>query len=38
MLKTVTRGMKRATGKSKLSQLKRIKKQLIKKYKDLGEV
>ena len=37
MLETVDRGIERAMSKSKLSQLKRIKKQLIKKYKDLGE-
>ena len=33
MLETVDR----STRKSKLSQLKRIKKQLVKKYEDLGE-
>ena len=37
MLESVDRGIKRAASKSKLSQLKRIKKQLIKKYEDLGE-
>ena len=31
MLETIDRGIKRATTKLKLSQLKRIKKQLIKK-------
>ena len=34
---TIDRGVKRATSKPKLSQLKRIKKQLIKKSEDLGE-
>ena len=37
MLETVDRAIKRPTSKSKLSQLKRIKKQLVKKYKNLGE-
>ena len=37
MLETVDRAIKRSTSKLKLSQLKRIKKQLAKKYKDLGE-
>ena len=37
MLETIHRGIKRAMGKSKLSQLKPIKKRLIKKYEDLGE-
>ena len=37
MLESVDRGIKRAVSKSKLSQLKRIKKELIKKYEDLGE-
>ena len=37
MLETVNRAMKTSTSKSKLSQLKRIKKQLVKKYEDLGE-
>ena len=37
MLETVDRAIKRSTSKLKLSQLKRIKKQLVKKYKDLGE-
>ena len=37
MLETVDRAIKRSTRKSKLSQLKRIKKQLVKKYEDLGE-
>ena len=37
MLESVDRGIKRVASKSKLSQLKRIKKQLIKKYEDLGE-
>ena len=34
---TIDRGVKRATSKPKLSQLKRIKEQLIKKLEDLGE-
>ena len=33
MLETVDRAVQRSTSKSKLSQLKRIKKQLVKKYK-----
>ena len=37
MLETVDRAMKRSTRKSKLSQLNRIKKQLVKKYEGLGE-
>ena len=37
MLETVNRAIKRSTSKSKLSQLKQIKKQLVKKYEDLGE-
>ena len=37
ILETIDRGIKRATSKPKLSQLKRIKKQLIKKFEDLGE-
>ena len=37
MLETVDKGIKRATSKSKLSELKRIEKQLIKQYEDLGE-
>ena len=37
MLETVDRTIKRSTSKSKLSQLQRIKKQLVKKYGDLGE-
>ena len=37
MLETVDRGIKRAMSKSKLSELKRIRKQLIKIYEDLGE-
>ena len=37
MLEAVDRAIKTSTGKSKLSQLKRIKKQLVKKYEDLGE-
>ena len=37
MLETVDRAIKTSTSKSKLSQLKRIKKQLVKKYEDLGE-
>ena len=37
MLETVDRAIKRPTSKSKLSQLKQIKKQLVKKYEDLGE-
>ena len=37
MLETVDRAIKRSTSKSKLSQLKRIKKQLVKRYKDSGE-
>ena len=37
MLETVDRGIKRTTSKSKLSQLKRIKKPSIKKYELLGE-
>ena len=37
MLETVDRAIKRSTSKSKLSQLKRTKKQLVKKCKDLGE-
>ena len=37
MLETVNRVIKRSTSKSKLSQLKWIKKQLVKKYEDLGE-
>ena len=37
MLETVDRAIKRSTSKSKLSQLKRIKEQLVKKYEDLGE-
>ena len=36
MLETVDKGIKKATSKSKLSQLKRIKKQLTKKYEGLG--
>ena len=37
MLETADRAIKRLTNKSKLSQLKQIKRQLVKKYKDLGE-
>ena len=37
MLETINRAIKRPTSKSKLSQLKRIIKHLVKKYKDLGE-
>ena len=37
MLKTVDRAIKRSTSKLKLSQLKRIKKQLVKGYEDFGE-
>ena len=37
MIETVDRAIKRSTNKSKLSQLKRIKKQFVKKYEDLGE-
>ena len=37
MLETINRAIKRSTSKSKLSQLKRIIKHLVKKYKDLGE-
>ena len=37
MLETVNRVIKRSTSKSKLSQLKWIKKQLVKKYEDFGE-
>ena len=37
MLETVDRAIKRSASESKLSQLKRIKKQLVKKYEDLGE-
>ena len=37
MLETVDKGTKRATSKSKLSQLKRIKKQLIKNMKIWGK-
>ena len=37
MLETVDRGIKRAPSKSKLSELKRSRKQLIKIYEDLGE-
>ena len=37
MLETISRAIKRSTSKKKLSQLKRIKKKLIKKYEDLGE-
>ena len=37
MLETVDRAIKRSTSKSTLSQLKRTKKQLVKKCKDLGE-
>ena len=37
MLETVDRVIKRSTSKSKLSQLKGIKKQSVKKCKDLGE-
>ena len=37
MLETVNRAIKRSTSKSKLSQLKQIKKQSVKKYEDLGE-
>ena len=37
MLKTVDRAIKRSTSKLKLSQLKRIKKQLVKRYEDFGE-
>ena len=37
MLETVDRGIKRTTSKSKLSQLKWIKKPSIKKYELLGE-
>ena len=37
MLETVDKAIKRSTSKSKLSQLKQIKKQLVKKYEDLGE-
>ena len=37
MLETVDRGIKITTSKSKLSQLKRIKKPSIKKYELLGE-
>ena len=36
MVETVNRGKKRATSKSKLSQPKRIKKQLIKKIERFG--
>ena len=37
MLETVDRAIERSTSKSKLSQLKRIKEQLVKKYEELGE-
>ena len=37
MLGTVDRAIKRSTSKSKLSQLKQVKKQLVKKYEDLRE-
>ena len=37
MLETVDRAVKRSTSKWKLSQLKRIIKQLVKKYEDFGE-
>ena len=37
MLETVDRGIKRAPSKSKLSELKRSRKQLIKIYEDLGD-
>ena len=37
MLETVDRVIKRSTSKSKLSQLKGIKKQFVKKYENLGE-
>ena len=37
MLENADRAIKRLTNKSKLSQLKQIKRQLVKKYKDLGE-
>ena len=37
MLENVNRAIKRLTSKLKLSQLKQIKKQLVKKCKDLGE-
>ena len=37
MLETVDRAIKRSARKSKLSQLNRIKKQSVKKYKGLGE-
>ena len=37
VLETIDRGIKRITSKSKLSQLKRIKKQMIERYEDLGE-
>ena len=37
MLETVDRGLKRATSKSKLSQLKQLKKQLIKSTKIWGK-
>ena len=36
MLETVYRSIKRTTSKSKLSQLKRVKKQLIKKITRFG--
>ena len=37
ILETADRAIKRSTSKSKLSQLERIKKQLVKKYDDLGK-
>ena len=37
MLETVDRAIKRSTSKWKLSQLKRIKKLLVKKYEDFGK-
>ena len=37
MLETPDRAIKRSTSKSKLSQLKQIKKILVKKFEDLGE-
>ena len=36
MLETVDKGIKKTTSKSKLSQLKRVKKQLTKKSEGLG--
>ena len=37
MLETADRAIKRSTSKSKLWQLKQIKKILVKKFEDLGE-